>query len=679
MPPASGLSRLSIKIYKQLLFAMALCSLALLLFCHSSLNKSEINVLTTYSGVDVSGYRKESLFEINEDKEIVLDCAIGTIRAGSTCGLQFDLRGRDGAGSFVNLHNLAFINVYATAENPGIDVNLPLKLTLRSLRQDVEYNDRDPSTTRYQSVRFSPGAVQQLSKDRVTTDQWWVRQFDVPFSAAGTDFSSISHVSVNFAGNVLSAPGRYLLHLHELVFVSYFIAPTFVHTLLSIAWPIIFLFLLGHYLRIKSKEVSRLQALADYDTEFDMLNLHGFKRRYPSSLKQPLTIVNIRLRNFAALQREFSRETVLALINSTFIPFSQGDKSGPVLVKKQDENLLMVMKDCDEAFFATLVSAAQRGVNFPSLGHLRLDVKMGIARGTAGMTIDEVLSQSTIAIDAILDAEPSYKVYEPALKKEYRQARFIEQELRIALQKQAFNIVFMPVYDVVSKRIAGAEVLLRTSHLPLAGFSPEVYITVAEKVGLIRDIDFWVMEQAVQALKSIPESDFTLSVNISSKELMDTRFAEELKRLIEKYQVDASYLCLEITETFFVDVNTMCFESIQALKQLGIRLSLDDFGTGHASLQHLLNMPINELKIDRSFVWTLDDKKSAVIVDAIISIASICKYDVVAEGVETEEQMHKLSGLGCRYFQGYLIARPAPLDALLQTCQSINRKVRTLN
>ena len=122
----------------------------------------------------------------------------------------------------------------------------------------------------------------------------------------------------------------------------------------------------------------------------------------------------------------------------------------------------------------------------------------------------------------------------------------------------------------------------------------------------------------------------------------------------------------------------MCFESIQALKQLGIRLSLDDFGTGHASLQHLLNMPINELKIDRSFVWTLTDKKSAVIVDAIISIASICKYDVVAEGVETEEQMHKLIGLGCRYFQGYLIAKPASLNSLLKTCDAINTKVHTL-
>lgn len=678
MPPASLLSRLSLHIYKHVFLAVALCSLALMMFSHSSFNKNELNVLRAYSGIDVTGYRKESLFEFDERQGVILDCAISSIRANNLCGLQFDLRSQEGTDIFVHLDNLAYISVNAGVETVGVEVNLPLKLTFRSLRNDLDYNEEDLSTTRFQSVRFSPGGPQRLSLDRVITDQWWVRQFDVPFAAAGTDLSSVSHVSVNFAGNVISTPGTYILHIHELSFVSFLISPSFVHTLLSFSWPVLILCFLIHYLWVKNRELARWRTLADYDAEFDMLNLRGFKRRYPDPLKQPLTLVNIRIRNFAALQREFSRETVLELIHSTFKPFSQGEKHGPILVKKQDENLLMVMDDCNEAFFARLVSASQRGVDFSSLGHLRLDVKLGIARGMPGMNIDEVLSQSTIAIDAILDSEPSYTVYEPALKKEYRQARYIEQELRIALERNAFNIVFMPVYDVVSKRISGAEVLLRSSHLPLAGFSPEVYITVAEKVGLIREIDFWVMEQAVLALKSIPERDFTLSVNISSKELMDTRFADELKRLIEKYHVDASNLCLEITETFFVDVNTMCFESIQALKQLGIRLSLDDFGTGHASLQHLLNMPVNELKIDRSFVWTLNDKKSAVIVDAIISIANICKYDVVAEGVETEEQMQKMTGLGCRYFQGYLIAKPAPLAALLKTCQIINKKVRTL-
>ena len=229
----------------------------------------------------------------------------------------------------------------------------------------------------------------------------------------------------------------------------------------------------------------------------------------------------------------------------------------------------------------------------------------------------------------------------------------------------------MPVYDSEENRIAGAEVLLRTSHLPLKSFSPEVYIRVAEKAGLIREIDFWVLEQAILALQKIQQPDFVLSVNISSKELMDTRFAEELSRLIDQYHVRPGSLCLEVTETFFIDVNTICFESIQAIRNLGVKLSLDDFGTGHASLQHLLNMPVNEIKIDRSFVWTLESEKSAVIVDAIVSIARICQYDVVAEGVETAEQLDKLIALGCRYFQGYLIAKPDSLDALLRFCHEV--------
>ncbi|MBU2976674.1 EAL domain-containing protein [Alteromonas sp. C1M14] len=654
-------------------------SLSLVLFCHLSVNQQQQDIIATYDNVDVLGYTKESLYWYDSEGGLSLECAISVPRQNEYCGLKFYLPKDPWTGRYPSFSRLKHIIVDAKVSSTRKNVKEGLGVTVRSLRPDRQYIDGDFGSTRFQSVRFDPNGVQEIDANRFTLDGWWQRDYNVPYEIAMADLSDVVSIAIYLpTGREAVSPGKYDIQIKRLVFVQEIITESTVNALLALTWPVASLIFIGHYLLLKRRELSRLQALNHYDAEMGMLNLSGFKSRFPETIKSPMTLVNIRIRNFRALQREFSRETVVELVRATFLPFSRGGKDGPLLVHKQDENILLALDECDEAFFATLVTASQRGVSFTSLGHLRLDVKIGIAKGEPGTAIDELLSQTTIAIDAILDAEPSYKIYEPHLRKEYRQARYIEQELRNALANKAFYIVFMPMYDAVDKRISGAEVLIRTRHLPLASFTVEQFICVAEKVGLIREIDFWVMEQAVQALAKIKQPDFVLSVNISSKELMDTRFADELSRLIKHYNVRPESLCLEITETFFVDVNTICFESIQALRSLGVRLSLDDFGTGHVSLQHLLNIPINELKIDRSFVWSLDNDKSAVIVDAIVSIARICDYGVVAEGVETQEQLEQLIALGCRYFQGYLIAKPDSLEALLVSCKNVRGTISTL-
>nr|WP_252728042.1 EAL domain-containing protein [Alteromonas sp. C1M14] len=653
--------------------------MSLVLFCHLSVNQQQQDIIATYDNVDVLGYTKESLYWYDSEGGLSLECAISVPRQNEYCGLKFYLPKDPWTGRYPSFSRLKHIIVDAKVSSTRKNVKEGLGVTVRSLRPDRQYIDGDFGSTRFQSVRFDPNGVQEIDANRFTLDGWWQRDYNVPYEIAMADLSDVVSIAIYLpTGREAVSPGKYDIQIKRLVFVQEIITESTVNALLALTWPVASLIFIGHYLLLKRRELSRLQALNHYDAEMGMLNLSGFKSRFPETIKSPMTLVNIRIRNFRALQREFSRETVVELVRATFLPFSRGGKDGPLLVHKQDENILLALDECDEAFFATLVTASQRGVSFTSLGHLRLDVKIGIAKGEPGTAIDELLSQTTIAIDAILDAEPSYKIYEPHLRKEYRQARYIEQELRNALANKAFYIVFMPMYDAVDKRISGAEVLIRTRHLPLASFTVEQFICVAEKVGLIREIDFWVMEQAVQALAKIKQPDFVLSVNISSKELMDTRFADELSRLIKHYNVRPESLCLEITETFFVDVNTICFESIQALRSLGVRLSLDDFGTGHVSLQHLLNIPINELKIDRSFVWSLDNDKSAVIVDAIVSIARICDYGVVAEGVETQEQLEQLIALGCRYFQGYLIAKPDSLEALLVSCKNVRGTISTL-
>ncbi len=655
----------SLHVYRCAFLGLALLSLLLIVFNYSSFNNYAVNALEGHASVDVTGYRAASQFEVRQDGSVSLSCAIQNVLPDERCGLKFDFSEAGSTTRFPSFSNLETVDSRVRVTRNGEPVDNRVSLTFRAVRQDMEYRHDDISTTRYESVHFAPNAPQMIDRERIVLDSWWDKRFQISLEQAASDLSSVAGLSVYLENSAALQPGKYELTLERLVFNQHIVAPGAVNLVLALIWPTAMIGFLMHYLVMKRTELHRLSVLTDTDSETGLMNMNGLHRLYPGKLASPLTVINIRVRNFYSLQKEFSRETVFSLIRQTFAPFTSEQSSRLLIVKKQDENLLLIAGACDESLFGQLISASQKGVQMDSLGHLRLDVKMGIARGSKGTTLEELLAQTTIALDAINDGEASYKLYHPDLRKAWRQARFVEQELRIALKQKAFHLAFMPVYDALEQRICGAEALLRTSHLPLKSFSPEVYVRVAENAGMIREIDLWVLEEAMRALQKLNRRDFVMAVNISSRELMDSEFADELSRLLKRYQIQPSQLCLEVTETFFLDVNGICFESIQAIRNLGVQLSLDDFGTGHASLQHLLNMPIDEIKIDRSFVWSLENEKSAVIVDAIVSIAGICQYHVVAEGIETEAQLNKLAGLGCRYFQGYLIAKPDSFEKLV--------------
>ena len=663
-------------IYRCAFLGLALISLFLLVFNYSSLNNNAVNVLSRFDSVDVTGYRAGSQFEKREDGTIALSCAVQKAIPGERCGLRFNFFKPGAREPFPSFSGLDNINALILVSRNGEPADNRVSVTFRSLLKDTAYRPDDISTTRYDSVYVTPNTPHIIDRARIVLDRWWDKRFQLPQDQGASDLSRVAGLSVHLENSDALLAGKYTVTLERLVLNQHIVAPACVNLVLALIWPSAMLTFLIHYLFMKRAEVQHLIELTDTDAETGLMNLNGLRRLYPGKLKTPVTVINIRVRNFHSLQKEFSRETACRLIQAIFQPFT-GEKGARLLmVKKQDENMLLIAGDRDESLFGQLISASQRGIQMESLGHLRLDVKVGIARGKVGSTMEELLAQSTIAIDAINDGDTSYKLYHPDLRKAWRQARFIEQELRVALKQKAFHLAFMPVYDAVDKRISGAEALLRTSHLPLKSFSPEVYVRVAEEAGLIREIDLWVLEEALKALQSLDRENFVMAINISSRELMDTHFAVELGELIQQYRIRPSQLCLEVTETFFLDVDGICFESIQAIRNLGVRLSLDDFGTGHASLQHLLNMPIDEIKIDRSFVWTLENEKSAVIVDAIVSIAGICRYHVIAEGIETDAQLNKLAALGCRYFQGYLIAKPDSFEKLVKICCEVKHSDR---
>jgi EAL domain-containing protein (putative c-di-GMP-specific phosphodiesterase class I) len=213
----------------------------------------------------------------------------------------------------------------------------------------------------------------------------------------------------------------------------------------------------------------------------------------------------------------------------------------------------------------------------------------------------------------------------------------------------------------------GAETLIRWMHPERGLVSPLQFIPLAEETGLIIPIGLWVLETACAQLKSWQQDtsscNLTLAVNVSARQFRQVDFVPQVRALVQRYSINPMLLKLELTESLLLDDMEETISIMNTLNEIGIKFSLDDFGTGYSSLQYLKRLPLNQLKIDQSFVRDIaTDDSDKAIVKTIIAIAHSLNLDVIAEGVETEEQHKFLLNSGCRHFQGYLLGKPVPIE-----------------
>lgn len=249
----------------------------------------------------------------------------------------------------------------------------------------------------------------------------------------------------------------------------------------------------------------------------------------------------------------------------------------------------------------------------------------------------------------------------------------LEQDLRLALEGDQLQLHFQPQVDG-DGRIVGGEGLLRWLHPKRGMVQPVEFIPVAEESGLILDIGQWVLDQACEALMRLDARQLPrLSINISPRQFGQPEFVASIGRCIERSGIDPSRLQLEITEGVMIDNLIETIETMRDLKRIGVGLAIDDFGVGYSSLSYLKRLPLDELKIDRSFIQELDNSNDEAIVQTIITIARNLHLTVVAEGVESAAQRDFLLRNGCHIFQGFWFFRPLPFDALvaaINDCQS---------
>jgi diguanylate cyclase (GGDEF)-like protein/PAS domain S-box-containing protein len=279
---------------------------------------------------------------------------------------------------------------------------------------------------------------------------------------------------------------------------------------------------------------------------------------------------------------------------------------------------------------------------------------------------DELLKQADIAMYQSKTAgRNAIRFFDPVMQEVINNRAVLERELHKAFDNDQFQLHYQLQVNNLGQAL-GAEALIRWMHPERGMVLPFHFISLAEEIGLILPIGKWVIETACAQLKVWQQSAFTkdivLSINVSAKQFRQADFVEQVQDAVNRHGINPSLLKLELTESLLLDDVEEIIVTMTTLREIGVQFSLDDFGTGYSSLMYLKRLPLNQLKIDQSFVRDLiTDVRDQAIVHTIIAMAKSLSLDIIAEGVETEEQLQFLLNKGCTSYQGYLFSRPLPI------------------
>ncbi|SBS25739.1 Oxygen sensor protein DosP [Marinomonas aquimarina] len=649
--------------YRKLFISIGVLSALVFLWARTPLNHYQVDLLEL-DGLQFVPFDGTELLPAGEQGSVHSHCSWDGSATPYLCGVRVVLP-RTEEGLPFSFQQVDQVHIEAYVQSTAAEYSGRLELNITSFLNP--HFDGVPShqDTKFHSVRLRNGEF-DIPLNRFDVASWWQDQYGISFESADKDFRHVYSLDLVVNDTPLRHPGQYDLTLSALKVDGFLVDIQQLNNWLLTFWLMVGVGSLLSFSWRGHGTLQRMRQAALFDGMTGLLNEQGLRDHMQGLAPEAGGALYVfRLDNAAILEKHFGENVFGQLLVKT--------KQRLLSVFQSQSITLARISDAEFAMYCPVGKLAREqllerifneGVEMVGVGHLKLDVSASyVVDNAMPKHFDEVLEKCRFVLDQPHDAKTFARAYLSSYDQPLRQKASVEDALRRALADDAFYLVFMPLYDARRNRVVGAEALLRSSSEVLSRLSPEVYIPVAEKANLIQEIDMMVLKKALAALKqiSVPD-DFVLSINISAQELLDSDFAQRIAASLQVAGVSATSICLEVTETYFVHMDQAKVEVLEQLRAMGCLVSLDDFGTGYTSFAHLQRLSVDEIKIDRSFVNRLDDPKARVVVESMVHIAQALQYKLVAEGVETLEQIEYLRTLGCNYFQGYLISKPTTLE-----------------
>lgn len=426
----------------------------------------------------------------------------------------------------------------------------------------------------------------------------------------------------------------------------------------------------------EAKRNADLLYQATHDQLTGLLNrsyLQDHAHEWVASEVKPFALLYIDLDNFKNINDSFGHyHGDLLLQELARRLHSMSPKESALLRHGGDEFILLVTMDDDNLLLTLarkLIEVASKPYQIQSM-RLHVGASVGIAKYPEhGETLDELLRAADIAMYESKRLKNRAHLFQNTMQDGYLRNLSIEQALRGALENHELYMVYQP--QITDKgSFYGVEALVRWNSPTLGNVPPDAFIPVAETSGQMPRLGRYIIESVFKDIKKIQDTHrfmFYTSINLSVRQLLEPDFATYFISCMQKEAISGVWLTLEITESLLIEDIPSVLPLLHTLKSYGVQLSMDDFGTGYSSLSMLRMLPIDELKIDKSFMdAAVTDRSAQQMVQSIVTIGKNLEMDVVAEGVETREQLEMLTHLGCDRFQGYYFARPLDTEALVQ-------------
>ncbi|WP_066259461.1 putative bifunctional diguanylate cyclase/phosphodiesterase [Neobacillus drentensis] len=422
----------------------------------------------------------------------------------------------------------------------------------------------------------------------------------------------------------------------------------------------------------KKKAKDELVYLAYHDSLTGIPNKHYLMNEVTkqfnqmTSLGKPVYILYLNLDRFKLINDSFGHQMgdqLFRLVAKRIVDIIE-----PIgkTVRTGGDDFIIMLPDSKEDQVLEYTRSLLKGISEPYFlksQEIQITASIGIASFKQGDSLEELVQKASSALHFAKDfGGNQYQLFSSSIGQQTNRRLQLEQRLRKALEQNHLEVVYQPKLDLYTNRISGVEALIRWNDPILGVVSPDEFIPIAEETGMIIPIGKWALEKSCQQNGEWNKSGYPpihICVNISSQQFLQDDFVKMVHQVLQDADLAPEHLNLEITERIALYNIDDTIEKLLQLKQMGVSISLDDFGTGYSSLSYLKRLPIDYLKIDRSFINGIyEDKQDFAIIDSIISLSHSLGINVVAEGVEDELQLKTLRQLHCDEIQGYYYAKP---------------------